>query len=132
MTAEHLVQTVNVLVMRMVDVEMVVSMAVVPWVMCVKVTGQRVVAVSTITVVWSTTMTVDGPGLGASVVIGMTVEVTDVWVRTVVEPAGQSLTSAPQLVMVETWVSVKTEVLKMVVTEPVTAGVVSPAGGVVD
>lgn len=130
-TAVHLVQIVDVLVRRMVEVEMVVSMAVVPWVMWVKVTGQRVVDVSTMTVVWSTTTTVDGSGSGASVVIGMTVDVTDVWVRTVEEPAGQSLTSSPQLVMVETWVSVKTEVLKMVVAGRVTAGVVSLTGGVV-
>ena len=98
----HLVQMVDVLVRKMVEVEIPVSMVVEPAVMWVRVTGQRVVETSTITVVWSTTTTVDCGAGGAAVVIGMMVDVTEVSVMTVEEPAGQSLTSAPQLVMVDT------------------------------
>ena len=50
-SASHLVQTVFVVVTRIVDVDVETSMLVLPPVVCVKVTGQRVVVVSTITVV---------------------------------------------------------------------------------
>jgi hypothetical protein len=50
-SASHLVQTVLVVVNRMVDVEVWISILVVFPVVCVNVTGQRVVVVSTTTVV---------------------------------------------------------------------------------
>ena len=59
-TTAHLVQTVDVLVIRTVEVERAVSMVVKPEVTWEEVTGQRVVEVKTMRVVESTTTTVDG------------------------------------------------------------------------